>query len=100
MDADTIKPALKHCTHLVYAFAKINPETLLLEPLIEYLDVSRGNYKNITELKYEFRGLKVLLSVGGTVDLGFKEKYFDSVINYSDYSNLKRFKPFVIIVLC
>lgn len=72
-----IEPALSSCTHLVYGYAGINPDTFKIAPLIsnEELDQTKGMYKQITSLKSKYPNLKVLLSVGGDAD-GNHEKYF------------------------
>jgi len=72
-----IEPALASCTHLVYGYAGINPETFKIAPLIsnEELDQTKGMYKQITSLKSKYPNIKVLLSVGGDAD-GNHEKYF------------------------
>lgn len=76
MPAD-IEPALSSCTHLVYGFAGINPDTFKIAPLIsnEELDETKGLYKQITSLKGKYPTLKIMLSVGGDAD-GNHEKYF------------------------
>lgn len=56
------------CTHLVYGYAGINKETFKMVPLNEYFDVTKDNYRHITDLKRRFPGLRVLLSVGGDAD--------------------------------
>ena len=72
-----IEPALASCTHLVYGYAGVNPETFKIAPLIsnEELDLSKGMYRQITSLKTKYPNVKVLLSVGGDAD-GNHEKYF------------------------
>lgn len=48
-------------------------------PLNEYFDVTKDNYRQITELKRRFPGLRVLLSVGGGADDLDKDKYLSLV---------------------
>lgn len=79
MDAESIKPALRSCTHLIYGFARLNPENFTIEPLDEDLDVVQGYYNNITSLKYDLPSLKVLLSVGGNADVTDPDKYLKLV---------------------
>ncbi|KAF2900983.1 hypothetical protein ILUMI_05201 [Ignelater luminosus] len=66
---------LQFCTHLIYGYAGINPSTYKLVPLNEQFDVTRDNYRQITNLKLRYPGLRVLLSVGGGRDSEDKEKY-------------------------
>ncbi|KAJ8954361.1 hypothetical protein NQ318_011034, partial [Aromia moschata] len=68
-DLSFIEPALMFCTHLVYGYAGINPDTNKLVPLNEVFDVTKENYRHITDLKRRYPGLRVLLSVGGNSDV-------------------------------
>lgn len=72
-----LDPALSFCSHLVYGYAGVQPDTYKMVPLNENLDVDRShaNYRAITNFKTKYPGLKVLLSVGGDVDLEEQEKY-------------------------
>ncbi|KAL4717696.1 hypothetical protein ACJJTC_000845 [Scirpophaga incertulas] len=65
-----LDPALSFCTHLVYGYAGIQPDTYKMIPLNENLDVDRlhANYRTITNFKTKYPGMKVLLSVGGDAD--------------------------------
>ncbi|KAG6446533.1 chitinase-like protein EN03 [Manduca sexta] len=74
MDLD---PALSFCTHLLYGYAGIQPDTYKMVPLNENLDVDRAhaNYRAITNFKTKYPGLKVLLSVGGDADTEEAQKY-------------------------
>ena len=74
MDLD---PALSFCTHLVYGYAGIQSDTYKMVSLNPNLDVDRShaNYRALTNFKTKYPGLKVLLSVGGDVDIEEKEKY-------------------------
>ncbi|XP_041379020.1 chitotriosidase-1-like, partial [Gigantopelta aegis] len=58
-----INPTL--CTHIMYAFAKILPDTNSLGTTENNDDGLGGNYKKVTDLKTTAPGLKVLLAVGG-----------------------------------
>lgn len=64
-----MEPALQYCTHLIYGYAGISDETFKLVSLNEQFDVTRDNYRAITNLKRRYPGLRVLLSVGGNEDL-------------------------------
>lgn len=72
-----LDPALSFCTHLVYGYAGIQPDTYKMVSLNENLDIDRSlaNYRTITNFKSKYPGLKVLLSVGGDADTEDLEKY-------------------------
>ncbi|XP_018329282.1 chitinase-like protein Idgf4 isoform X2 [Agrilus planipennis] len=67
-DLPFIEPALQYCTHLIYGYAGVNAENFKLVPLNEQFDVTRDHYRHITNLKRQYPGLRVLLSVGGDAD--------------------------------
>ncbi|CAH1183292.1 unnamed protein product [Phaedon cochleariae] len=67
-DINFLEPALQFCSHLVYGYAGINPANNKIQPLDEKLDVNQNNYRQISDLKRRFPGLRVLLSVGGGRD--------------------------------
>jgi len=69
-----LEEPLQFCTHLIYGYAGINADTHKLVPLNEQFDVTRDNYRQITNLKRRYPGLRVLLSVGGGRDQN-PEKY-------------------------
>ncbi|ENN70443.1 hypothetical protein YQE_12947, partial [Dendroctonus ponderosae] len=71
------------CTHLVYAFASLDPETLLLKEFDSWADIDNNLYQRITSLK----DTKVLLSLGGWTD-STGDKYSRLV---SDGSARRRF---------
>jgi len=60
--------ALQFCTHLVYGFAGIRPDTYQAYSLNENLDVHNHQFSEITAMKRKYPHLKVLLSVGGDKD--------------------------------
>lgn len=68
-DIPFIEPALQFCTHLIYGYAGIKEDNFNIIPLDETLDINKQNYKQITDLKRRFPGLRVLLSVGGNRDI-------------------------------
>lgn len=72
-----LDPALSFCSHLVYGYAGIQPDTYKMVSLNENLDVDRShaNYRAITNFKTKYPGLKVLLSVGGDSDTEEAQKY-------------------------
>ncbi|KAF5279870.1 hypothetical protein FQA39_LY18215 [Lamprigera yunnana] len=60
--------ALQFCTHLVYGFAGINSTSYAATPLSEQFDVTQNHFREVTNLKRRFPGLRVLLSIGGDHD--------------------------------
>ncbi|XP_056636318.1 probable chitinase 10 [Diorhabda sublineata] len=52
------------CTHVVYAFASLDPEKLLIKEFDPWADLDNNLYERITSLK----DTKVLLSLGGWTD--------------------------------
>lgn len=72
-----LDPALSFCTHLIYGYAGIQPDTYKMISLNENLDIDRAhqNYRTITNMKTKYPGLKVLLSVGGDADITDPQKY-------------------------
>ncbi|CAG9858300.1 unnamed protein product [Phyllotreta striolata] len=68
-DIAYLEPALQFCTHLIYGYAGIDPQTYKIKPLNDHLDVQQHNFQQITNLKKRFQGLRVLLSVGGDRDV-------------------------------
>ncbi|KAK4880772.1 hypothetical protein RN001_008918 [Aquatica leii] len=63
-----LQEPLQFCTHLMYGYAGINPSTHKAIPLSEQFDVTHNHYREITNLKRRFPGLRVLLSFGGDRD--------------------------------
>ncbi|XP_059054485.1 chitinase-like protein EN03 [Achroia grisella] len=72
-----LDPALSFCSHLVYGYAGVQPDTYKLVPLNENLDVDRShdNYRTVTNLGHKYPNLKTLLSVGGDADSDDSNKY-------------------------
>lgn len=65
-----LEPALQFCTHLVYGYAGINPNSNKLVSNNEKLDLDIGSglYRQVANLKKKYPHLKVLLGVGGDRD--------------------------------
>lgn len=78
-DIPFIEPALQFCTHLIYRSAGINADTHKLVPLNEHFDITKDNYRHITQLKTKFPGLRVLLGVGNGDDDQNTEKYLTTL---------------------
>ncbi|KAJ8920078.1 hypothetical protein NQ315_011732 [Exocentrus adspersus] len=53
------------CTHVIYAYAGVDPHTFNLIPNDEEFDIVQGGYRAVTGLKLLNPNLKVLVSVGG-----------------------------------
>ncbi|XP_014205673.1 chitinase-like protein Idgf4 [Copidosoma floridanum] len=70
LKVDDLKPALSLCTHLIYGFAGIKPDTFEVSSLNPNLDTGAGYglYRQVTHLKREYPELKVYLSIGGNAD--------------------------------
>ncbi|XP_058444307.1 chitinase-like protein Idgf1, partial [Malaya genurostris] len=62
-----IEAALPFCTHLVYGYAAVDPESnkaVSRNPNLD-LDTGKGNFRLVTQLKRKYPALKVLLGIGG-----------------------------------
>lgn len=72
-----LDPALSFCTHLLYGYAGIQPDTYKMVPLNENLDVDRAhaNYRAISNFKGKYPGLRPMLSIGGDADTEDPQKY-------------------------
>ncbi|XP_055346364.1 uncharacterized protein LOC129593893 [Paramacrobiotus metropolitanus] len=57
------------CTHIIYAFAKLNEESSILETFDPWADLEDnyglGGYQKVTALRNQNPRLKILISVGG-----------------------------------
>ncbi|BET00648.1 Glyco_18 [Nesidiocoris tenuis] len=53
------------CTHILYAFATVDPTTFKLIPLDPEYDVVKGGFRSVVGLKRINPNLKVLISIGG-----------------------------------
>ncbi|XP_070161707.1 probable chitinase 10 [Polyergus mexicanus] len=52
------------CTDIVYAFAGLNPETLLMQSFDPWADIENNLYQRVTSIK----GSRILLALGGWTD--------------------------------
>lgn len=71
------------CTHVIYAFATVDPHSFALVPQDYEYDIVRGGYRSSTGLKQFNPELKVLLSVGAIREnIGnFGQKFSNMVSN-------------------
>ena len=66
---------MQFCTHIVYGYAGLQPESYQLTSINQNLDIQRRHFASITALKERYPHIKFLLSVGGDHDLEQPEKY-------------------------
>ncbi|XP_055640117.1 chitinase-like protein Idgf4 [Toxorhynchites rutilus septentrionalis] len=74
-----IETALPFCTHLVYGYAAVDPESnkaISRNPNLD-LDTGKGHYRQITQLKRKYPSLKVLLGIGGYRFSAASPKYLE-----------------------
>ncbi|XP_034099995.1 chitinase-like protein Idgf3 [Drosophila albomicans] len=67
--------ALQFCTHVIYGYAGIHPETFEMQSINRPLDYDNRHFAQITQFKDKYPYVKFLLSVGGDRDTEFEEKY-------------------------
>ncbi|XP_051164101.1 probable chitinase 10 [Leptopilina boulardi] len=85
------------CTHIVYAFAGLNPDTLLIHPFDPWADIENNLYQRITSIK----GPIVMLALGGWTDssgdkysrlvksASSRKKFVTSTLNFLKKHNFK-----------
>lgn len=78
-DISYLTEPLQFCTHLMYGFAGINWNTKKIGSLNELFDVTQGHFRQVTDLKRQYPGLRIILSVGGGRDTQDVEKYLTLV---------------------
>merc|ERR1712020_93662 len=72
---ENVKSAAKYCTHIYYAYAKLDPITLELAPSHVFTDETNGFFDRVVSVsKNSNPNIKVLLSMGGWTDSG-TDKY-------------------------
>ncbi|XKL60517.1 hypothetical protein PGB90_007574 [Kerria lacca] len=89
---DYVDPYL--CTHVVYAYASLNPDNYTIIISDPVIDIDKGFYKKITSAEIS-NVTKVLISIGGWTDSA-GEKYSKLV---SSGNNRRRFVNSVIVFL-
>nr|CAD7425113.1 unnamed protein product [Timema monikensis] len=56
------------CTHLIYAFATLDPHNFVIVPQDEDYDIVKGGYRSVLGMKRVNPSLKILISIGGWVE--------------------------------
>jgi GH18 family chitinase len=56
------------CTHIMYSFVVLDPNTHKIKIHDDWLDVQLGNIKKFTDLKAANPGVKFMLALGGWTD--------------------------------
>ncbi len=56
------------CTHVVYAFAILDPNSLEMVAFDNWLDIQLKNYEKFAALKQKNPKLKLLMALGGWTD--------------------------------
>ena len=74
-----IDPSL--CTHIVYAYAVMDKDNLIVKPGDEWLDVEKNNIKSFIALKKANPNLKTLITIGGWVDSQQNREAYNLVFN-------------------
>lgn len=69
---EDIDPSL--CTHIIYSFALLDNETLLMKSSDEWTDIDNKFYHRVTHLKYTSKA-KIILALGGWMDSS-SDKYY------------------------
>nr|AMT75074.1 chitinase Cht10 [Locusta migratoria] len=83
------------CTHIIYAFAVMDPHDLHIKPQDEQYDIIQGGYRSIVGLKRQNPQLKVMISVGGwpeerrkfaemTASASTRREFIRSVLHFID----------------
>ena len=69
------------CTHLMYGFAILDPNTFTLKIYDPWLDVDMGYYLAFTGLKNKNRNLKTMLALGGWNDSITPDKKYSVLVS-------------------
>ncbi|XP_063232762.1 probable chitinase 10 [Bacillus rossius redtenbacheri] len=56
------------CTHLIYAFATLDPHYYVIIPQDDEYDITKGGYRLLLGMKQANPDLKVMISIGGWVE--------------------------------
>lgn len=57
---------IKLCTHIIYSYAVLDDETLVMKPRDHVIDIDMKMYERVT--KFKTLGKKVLIALGGKMD--------------------------------
>ncbi|PNF16877.1 putative chitinase 10 [Cryptotermes secundus] len=92
------------CTHIVYAYASLDPDELVMKPFDIWADIENNFYQRLTSLhgpRIHGADVKVLLALGGWTDStgdkysrlvsdgGTRRKFVASVVSYLRRHNFK-----------
>ena len=84
---ENLEASAKLCTHIFYAYAKLDPVDLELTSSHAFTDVFNGFFKRVVSVaKSSNPNIKVLLSLGGWTDSG-SDKYSRLVTNQNARDN-------------
>lgn len=72
------------CTHIIYAFAELDPDTLILKVYDSWVDIDNKFYERVTAFRQ--KGIKVLIAIGGWND-SIGEKYSRLLLNKNARTN-------------
>jgi len=85
--------AANGCTHLIYSFVGLDPQSLTITILDKEYDLIRGGYKAAQALKMQNPDLKIMIAIGGWAEGGktysqmastpqSRTKFVDSVVDF------------------
>ena len=69
------------CTHLVYAFAVLDPNTYTMVSHDTWLDINLGNFAEFVKLKQSNPDLKTMVAIGGWTDSQNKAYAYKAMFN-------------------
>lgn len=91
---DDVDPSL--CTHVIYAFAKLDGTSYTIQPNDETVDIDSGFYQKFVELKFKNPKLVTMIAIGGFDDSNDGDKYSRLVRNSN---NIRTFVNSVTVFL-
>ena len=97
-DIDDLRPALSHCTHLIYRYARTNVDTHGFDILFPIIETRTEKFlvRLITHVKKNFPDLKVYLGIGGNhvpYEKTFDYLFFVSFIEVSQLRTIVTYSP-------
>lgn len=87
----------KLCTHLVYAFASLDNETLTIVSADPTTDIEEKGYANFVALKKQNPTLKTMIAIGGWVDSNTEDNKYSKLV--SSMENINKFVSSVMAFL-